>query len=196
MMNNIPNVRSSISSVTDTNDTNDYFTPYIHAVEGSNTCNSIDNKSESSPTLNDDLATKKSGFSNLNSYPPIVHPTDIGSQGYAFTDNTLDTGSSLLEAQLRESSYLNPYQPMVLDRDLHEYTSVNGCSNGPDSLLSDTCTTEIAVKDPHPNQNLKSNIDICEYKSVNDISNDTVSIKLDSVGDDQLDSSTYRTKII
>ncbi|CAC5400652.1 unnamed protein product [Mytilus coruscus] len=206
MINNIEYVRDSISSVTDTNegycqsDTNDYLTPCHPVVEGSNICNSSDDTSEYSATLNVYLATKSDCQSTssssygqeressyLNPYPSIVDHADIDTQGYVFTHNTNDTGSSWLEAQLRDSTYLNPYQTMVSDRDLHEYKSVLGCSDESDSLLSDTCSTEIGVKIPHPNQDLRSDIDINEHKSANGKSCDTVSTKLDMMGGDPLE---------
>ncbi|CAC5374160.1 unnamed protein product [Mytilus coruscus] len=203
MADNPENVRDTICLGTEANevlsqsDSSDYLTPYHAVDEYSNTCNSSDNTSISSATsnfnqhitadrqsisLSSNIQRSRSTY--LNQYPPIVLPTDIDTQGYAFINYINDTDSSVPEEQTRESCVLNPYQSMVPDRDLHEYKSVHGCSDALGSSLADTYTTEIRA---NPNQDRKSDINMHENKSVNDTQSDTVSANSDMIRDDSFE---------
>lgn len=176
VINDIENARDSTSSVTDTSDSycqpdnNDYLTPY-HQDQDSNTNNSRDDKSESSVTssvdrqttgdhlsisVNSDVQERRSSFSNS-------HPVDIDIHEYLFAYSSNESCLSSPEVETRESDYLNPYQPMIPDSDLHEYKFLQGSANGSVSL-SITSSKHMGVIFPRPDQDLKSDTDINEHR--------------------------------
>lgn len=175
MINDFENVMdSNFSSESDPNegyvqpDNNGYLTPYQPADEDSNTNNINDIKSVSlqTPTANgfatsDHVSITSSSdvqgrkCSNINMNQSLDHHVD--------TQDYLSTHSSGSETISRESGYLNPYQPMIPVRDLHEYKYVIGFSDGSGSSLSETSTKEIGAYIPNPYQDLTSEIDTHDY---------------------------------
>lgn len=165
MIENIQNVMDSVSSVSETNesycqpDSNDYLTPYHPADKCSN--NSIGNKSESSTNSNDhhpttsissdyqsnsigsDMEGRRSSY--LNPYQPIVNPAEIKSHEYFSIYETNTCCASKSGDQTKDSGFLNPYQSMTKHRNLHAYKSLNTCTDGVGSLMSDA-STEYKIK--------------------------------------------------
>lgn len=167
MINDIENARDSTSSVTDTSDNycqpdnNDYLTPCHPVDQDLNTCNTRDDKSESSVTSSIDRQTTANrqftssqsdvqGSSFLNS-----HPADSDIHEYLFTHSSNESCVLIPEALTREPDYLNPYQPMIPDSDLHEYKSLRGSSDGSGSL-SNTSIKNIRETFQQSSQDLKS----------------------------------------
>ncbi|CAC5360466.1 unnamed protein product [Mytilus coruscus] len=173
MINDLENVMEGSESETNEGyvkpDNNGYLTPYQPADEDSNTNNSYDNKLVSlqssnaneyatsdrvSTTSSSDVQGRRCSYINTNQ--PTVHSAD--------TQDYLSTHSSGSETISRESGCLNPYQPMIAARNLHEYKYVIGFSDGSGSSLSETFTKEIGANVSHPYQDLTSEIDIYDYQ--------------------------------
>ncbi|VDI78440.1 Hypothetical predicted protein [Mytilus galloprovincialis] len=143
---NIENVRYNSQPVTynddsnsDSTEKNDYLTPYQPADD-----DSITNKSDSSEISNcnneitsdcrsiaSSYGVPESRSSYLTMYQPIVACIDI--QENTFSQFLNKPGSFEQEVHTSESGCLNPYEPMIAARDLHDYLSVPGS-------LSDTST--------------------------------------------------------
>ncbi|XP_076117007.1 uncharacterized protein LOC143084833 [Mytilus galloprovincialis] len=200
MIDNMVNLKENNGSVTDSNgsyvqpDSNNYLTPYQPADEDAHINTSDDSKSESSASNNPPISDHESTSSKsdvigerssyLNPYQPIIHSADI--HEYSSTHKIDDPGSSGSDKQTLESGYLNPYQPMVPDNDLHEYKSVLECSDKSDSTVSNACTNEMGVEFFPLNQDLKSETETYEYKSIKSKASDTVSKSLDKITDDSV----------
>lgn len=153
MIDNFLNVELSSSTVLGTrqdncqSNSNVYLTPYEPDGEGSgsnsnnfngnqfesssttNTCHQTTNDPHSTPSNSDTLG-RRSARSYL--HQPIIHPVVIDIPDYSFTSDSSDSGSSGVETHMtEESSYLNPYQPIIFPvKDSHEYKSLHGCLNG------------------------------------------------------------------
>lgn len=148
MIDNFLNVELSSSKVLGTrqdycqSNSNVYLKSYEPDGEGSgsNSNNFDGNKFESSPTtntfhqttndphstpLNSDKLGRRSARSNMHQL--VIHPVVIDIQDYSFTPDSSDLGSSGVETHMtEESSYLNPYQPIIFPvKDSHEYKSLH-----------------------------------------------------------------------
>lgn len=190
MIDNIDNNRGHDESSSDSNenycqpDDNGYLTPCQPTDDEVNSCNSIEDESESfaedkkHQNTSDRESTSSSSYIQggyLNPYQQMVHSADI--HEYVLTQTHDDCGSSQPESQLMESGYL------MLSSDIHKCKFIQDvCSS-----LPYTGSNDIEVKLPHPHHDFKSEIETIEYKSANGASSDTDSVNLemmitDSVG--------------
>lgn len=204
MIDNFQDHRDNNLSVSDTNgsyvqpDNNDYLTPYQPTDEDANTNNSNEIESESSasidgnnrPASNHESSSSSSDVqgrrsSYLNPYQSIVQSVDV--HEYSSThniDNSVLLGPIALT---KESCSLNTVQPMIQVSKLLDSTYVIGTADESSSLLPDTSPKELEAKFSYPYKDVTLEIEPLEYKSVKDISSNTVSTKLDTTGEDSVE---------